>query len=305
MELWERLLAYGAALGVAPAAIRPIPMGAEPENRAWSTYGGRWHQVDVRFRHGPQWGQHPGWALLSRLALTAFGLFFLWIAGTVLVDALDDADGIARLILIGAIAVPVALAVMGALLALRAASDLVKSTEVTGEIVRLRTTQSEGEKTGHWVAVDDGTSKEVRAWSVRPEIYAGLEQGQIVTVRVTPRLGYVHSIDAGTRVRPRVFVTRRVPALVREELERSFALDVHDEELPPPREDLLARVVGCNGLVTMLTDRVDAEPSTPPAAAPHRRELRSRPRQCRPRGVPRREIVVSNTPEVLTMPPPR
>ena len=60
VELWERLLAYGAALGVAPAAIRPIPMGAEPENRAWSTYGGRWHQVDIRFRHGPQWGQHPG-----------------------------------------------------------------------------------------------------------------------------------------------------------------------------------------------------------------------------------------------------
>ena len=64
VELWERLLAYGAALGVAPAAVRPIPMGSEPENRAWSTYGGRWHQVDVRYRHGPQWGQHPGWALL-------------------------------------------------------------------------------------------------------------------------------------------------------------------------------------------------------------------------------------------------
>ena len=80
VELWERLLAYGAALGVAPAAIRPIPMGAEPETRAWSTYGGRWHQVDVRFRHGPQWGQHPGWALLARLAIAAFGLIFLWIA---------------------------------------------------------------------------------------------------------------------------------------------------------------------------------------------------------------------------------
>jgi hypothetical protein len=171
-------------------------MGAEPENRAWSTYGGRWHQVDVRFRHGPQWGQHPGWALLSRLALVAFGLFFLWIAESVLIDALDDADGVARLILLGAIAVPVAITVIGAYLALRAGADLFKSKEVTGEIVRLRITRNEGgQEEGHWVAVDDGMSKEVRAWSVRPQIYAGLRQGQVVTAIVTPRLGYVRSIE--------------------------------------------------------------------------------------------------------------
>ena len=55
-------------------------------------------------------------------------------------------------------------------------------------------TRSEGEPKEHFVAVDDGTSSEVRAWSVRPALFTGLEQGQIVTVRVTPRLGYVHSI---------------------------------------------------------------------------------------------------------------
>jgi hypothetical protein len=194
VELWERLLAYGAALGVAPAAIRPIPMGSEPESRAWSTYGGRWHQVDVRYRHWPQWGQHPGWALLSRLAVTAFGVLFLWIAGPVLKDALDDADGIARLILIGAIAVPVAIAVFGGLLALRAAADLLKSKEVTGEIVRLRQSRLEADSRTRYVAIDDGTSDTVRAWVVRPEIYAGLAQGQVVTAVVTPRLGYVRSI---------------------------------------------------------------------------------------------------------------
>ena len=46
---------------------------------------------------------------------------------------------------------------------------------------------------------------------------------------------------------------------MREELERSFEVDIHDDELPPAREDLLARSAGCDGLVTMLTDRVDAE----------------------------------------------
>jgi hypothetical protein len=194
VAIWERLLAYGAALGVAPAAIRPIPMGSEPENRAWSTYGGRWHQVDVRYRHGPQWGQHPGWALLSRLAVAAFGAFFLWLAGPALTDALDDADDIGRWILIGAIAVPVVIAVGGGYLALRATLDLFSVREVTGEIVRLREARLKEDSYTRYVAVDDGTCREVRAWVVRPQIYAGLSQGQVVTARVTPRLGYVHSI---------------------------------------------------------------------------------------------------------------
>jgi hypothetical protein len=189
VAMWERLLAYGAALGVAPAAIRPIPMGSEPENRAWSTYGGRWHQVDVRYRHGPQWGQHPGRALLSRLAVAAFGAFFLWIAASVLTDVLDDARGIARLILVGGIAVPLAIVVVSGVLALRAGLDLLSVREVTGEIVRVRAADD-----GQYIAVDDGTSSEVRAWLVRPELCVGLEPGQVVTARVTPRLGYVHSI---------------------------------------------------------------------------------------------------------------
>ena len=86
--------------------------------------------------------------------------------------------------------------------------------------------------------------------------------------------------------RPRVFVTRRVPESVREELERSFALDVHDEELPPPRDELLSRAAGCDG------PRDDADRPRRrgaagcgrPAAA-RRRQLRRRPRQRRPRGV--------------------
>jgi Predicted membrane protein (DUF2207) len=194
VALWERLLAYGAALGVAPAAIRPIPMGSEPEHRAWSTYGGRWHQVDVSYRHGPQWGVHPAWALASRLGVAAFGAFILWVEASVFGDRIDDAEALELLILLVLIGVPALIAVFGALLAVRAAADLFSTKEVTGEVVRLRTTESEGEVSAYHVAVDDGTSSTVRAWSVRPEIYAGLEQGGIVTAEVTPRLRYVRSI---------------------------------------------------------------------------------------------------------------
>jgi glyoxylate reductase len=100
---------------------------------------------------------------------------------------------------------------------------------------------------------------------------------------------------------PRVFVTRRVPDRVREELKRSFDIDVHDEELPPSLEELLARSAGRDGLVTMLTDRVDAELLD--AAGPQLRIVANYAvgldnvdiEECERRG-----IAVSNTPDVLT-----
>jgi glyoxylate reductase len=46
---------------------------------------------------------------------------------------------------------------------------------------------------------------------------------------------------------------------VRGELERSFELDLHDSEWPLEREEVLRRVGGCDGLMLMLTDRVDDE----------------------------------------------
>src|SRR2546423_11687562 len=67
-----------------------------------------------------------------------------------------------------------------------------------------------------------------------------------------------NSVSA-TAVRPRVLASRRFPARVREELERSFELDVHDSEWPPSRDELLARVAGKDGLMAMLTDRIDDE----------------------------------------------
>jgi glyoxylate reductase len=60
-------------------------------------------------------------------------------------------------------------------------------------------------------------------------------------------------------VPPVVAVTRRVVEPVRDELARLFDLRLHDSELPPGRAELLALVSGAEGLVTMLTDAVDAE----------------------------------------------
>jgi glyoxylate reductase len=99
----------------------------------------------------------------------------------------------------------------------------------------------------------------------------------------------------------KVFASRRFPPRVREELDQSFELDLHDSEWPPTRDELLRGVAGCDGLMLMLTDRVDDELLD--AAG---RQLRIVANYavgvnnidldaCRRRGV-----VVANTPDVLT-----
>jgi hypothetical protein len=88
---------------------------------------------------------------------------------------------------------------------------------------------------------------------------------------------------------------------VRAELEQSFELEVHDSVWPPARDELLPQVAGKDGLMLMLTDRVDDELLD--AAGPQLRIVADYAvgidnvdlEACRRRG-----IVVSNTPDVLT-----
>jgi glyoxylate reductase len=60
-------------------------------------------------------------------------------------------------------------------------------------------------------------------------------------------------------VRPKVFVSRRLPERVRAELEARFEVTAHDSEWPPSREEMLAQSKGCDGLLTIFTDGVDEE----------------------------------------------
>ena len=59
--------------------------------------------------------------------------------------------------------------------------------------------------------------------------------------------------------RPRVFVTRRIPEVGLAEVQHAADVDLWPGELPPPRDVLLERVRGVDGLLSLLTDRVDTE----------------------------------------------
>ncbi len=59
--------------------------------------------------------------------------------------------------------------------------------------------------------------------------------------------------------RPRVFVARIIPQDGLGPVVAACDAQVWKGELPPPREDLLRAIEGCDGVLTLLTDRVDDE----------------------------------------------
>ena len=59
--------------------------------------------------------------------------------------------------------------------------------------------------------------------------------------------------------RPKVFVSRRIAEEGLNAMAAACDLDVWPGQLPPPADELKRRVKDCDGLVSLLTDRVDAE----------------------------------------------
>lgn len=59
--------------------------------------------------------------------------------------------------------------------------------------------------------------------------------------------------------KPKVFVTRIIPDKGFDLVKEACEVDLWTEELPPPYEVLLERVKGVDGLLCLLTDRIDAQ----------------------------------------------
>ena len=181
VAIWDRHLAYGAALGVAQGAIGPLPMGVESDMHAWSSYGGRWRPVRVVYPRlwPPGWGKDPLVTMVAAFGVIAVAILILYTLGPALVEA----GAIGRVLLV----VPSLALVVGVATVLVAWWDWLSSMEVTGPILRLRVLGDENNRR-HYVAVDDGTSRSIRAWQVDPKHYHGLRQGQVITARLTKNL---------------------------------------------------------------------------------------------------------------------
>ena len=100
---------------------------------------------------------------------------------------------------------------------------------------------------------------------------------------------------------PRVFVARVIPEEGLNRIREAAHVDLWEDELPPPRDELLRRVAGAEGLLSLLTDTVDA--ALLDAAGPQLRVVSNYAvgfdnidvEECT-----RRRIPAGNTPGVLT-----
>ncbi len=102
-------------------------------------------------------------------------------------------------------------------------------------------------------------------------------------------------------MKPRVFVTRIIPDAGLDRVRQTCDVDLWEDELPPPRDELLRRVAGKEGLLTLLTDRVDDELLD--AAGPQLKVVSNFAVGFDNIDVPaltRRKIPAGNTPGVLT-----
>lgn len=59
--------------------------------------------------------------------------------------------------------------------------------------------------------------------------------------------------------KPRVFVTRIIPEAGLDLIRDRCAIEVWQDDLPPPHETLLDRAHDCNGVLSLLTDRIDGD----------------------------------------------
>ena len=101
--------------------------------------------------------------------------------------------------------------------------------------------------------------------------------------------------------RARVFVSRRIFQNALDMFDKRIEIDLWEDELPPPRDILLRKVEGIDGLICLLTDKIDAELMD--AAGPSLKVISQIAvgfDNIDVREATKRRIPVGNTPDVLT-----
>ncbi len=101
--------------------------------------------------------------------------------------------------------------------------------------------------------------------------------------------------------KPKVFVTRVIPDKGLEMIRDFCEMDLWQDELPPSREELLKRVRGVDGVLSLLTDKIDGEVMD--AAGKQLKVISNHAvgfDNIDVQAATERKIPVGNTPDVLT-----
>jgi len=97
-------------------------------------------------------------------------------------------------------------------------ADLIQADAVEGEVVRTRRVVTQRDQQGrarraeYWIAVDDGTSRSVRAWRVAHPLYRRVNQTDIIRARVTRHYRHVSALQVVVH-HPKIDLERLIPVL--------------------------------------------------------------------------------------------
>src|SRR4051794_9857568 len=152
VAIWDRLLAYGVAVGAAHGTDAALPIGPTCDDEGWSPYRGLWRQVRITYPRRFGYGDSPRRAAaMSILVLAGTAVIGIVVART-LVPALVDLPGevanddngaarwfvvpVAAVLLVPVIFVTVHV-VRGIVMLRRAVADFGKTVTFEGYVVRV------------------------------------------------------------------------------------------------------------------------------------------------------------------------
>lgn len=203
--LWERNLSQAAALGLAHDAVHALPFEAEDPETAWSRVTGSWRELRVEYPERFGFGMAPikaVWQGLWRVAVFGFIAFFALpivfnIAYDIASSALDSSQDYRLKVLMFAIGIPLTGAgvyvfvrfIAGMLWLVRGLADLGRWVTTEGEVVKIARGR---------VALDDGKSEELTAWTLPYVTGPGIRQGAKLRIHRSPHLWFVDRVEVIT-----------------------------------------------------------------------------------------------------------
>jgi hypothetical protein len=184
VTVWDRYLSYGDAVGATRVCSAVIDLGMGNRKRVWSSFGGTWHRVKVRYpAFWPRYGQKTVRLVIK--AVVALVLSALLYRGSSVLPHTLDALG-----LVFAVVFLLPL-FYGVYTLVAAVIDAATPRRITGEAlwVEVWKSNSGGEDSPpvpwlHHLAIDDGTADRTVAWGCPSNLADRVSAGDIVEVTV-------------------------------------------------------------------------------------------------------------------------
>ncbi|WP_088319045.1 DUF2207 domain-containing protein [Kineosporia sp. R_H_3] len=196
-----RRLAHARALGLTRGLDRLVRFGRGDRGVVWSSFGGTWRQVEVRYPRGFLAGRSAGGTTLYGLwlvgvvAACTFTLFWVPAAAGWSPDgALLPALRLAGVVVLLAVGVRVLLRIAATVL------EIGAEREVVGEVLWLEEHHVGRGEDSAWVetyhlAVDDGSSDRTTAWSLPADLRDRCHSGDHIRMTVRPWSRTVRAVE--------------------------------------------------------------------------------------------------------------